>query len=373
MNQYIDEYLFYRYFNLFKQFVEKKSNSKFVSFASNPYLKKEEGYKVEVNIEANKRLNVLQWNPAQIGNGIILKRVISAIELKNNNFVRWQSRHGESKRPHHIFFTNDKSTIIDLEKNLYNLYREDEVDEKIFNQLLGIIGQKYSLLAYLFFLKDKSQFLPIGTKTFDTSLSKLGVDLKTSRHCSWNNYKAFNTIIRQLKDFLYQELNSEVSLLDAHSFAWIISRQMEGDDSIASKSVKNYSHLSHKDKEAIIKARIGQGQFRDALIEMWGGGSVTNCKMNEMLIASHIKPWRECDLREAVDPFNGLLLVPNIDKLFDKGFISFNNDGNILISNRLDRHDAEVLNISDSLSIRGLANEHKKYLEYHRDKVYMYF
>ena len=92
--------------------------------------------------------------------------------------------------------------------------------------------------------------------------------------------------------------------------------------------------LTEKERDAYIKARIGQGVFREKLINLWQGAcSVTGCEQLDILIASHIKPWSKCPTsKEATDMMNGLLLIPNLDSLFDKGFISFDNDGAILFS-----------------------------------------
>jgi hypothetical protein len=81
------------------------------------------------------------------------------------------------------------------------------------------------------------------------------------------------------------------------------------------------SSLPEKDREIYTKARIGQGVFRDNLIDHWQHAcSVTGCKQLNLLIASHIKPWRDCTTNEAINSMNGLLLIPNLDSLFDKGF-----------------------------------------------------
>lgn len=121
------------------------------------------------------------------------------------------------------------------------------------------------------------------------------------------------------------------------------------------------------EKEEMVKCRIGQGKFRDQLIEYWKGCSVTNFQKVELLVASHIKPWRGSSNKERLDKFNGLLLVPNLDKLFDKGYISFDNGGKIIISK--DLIDYEILGINPNMTIH-IEEEHKKYLEFHRSDVF---
>lgn len=121
------------------------------------------------------------------------------------------------------------------------------------------------------------------------------------------------------------------------------------------------------EKEALILARLGQGKFKNSLIKKSEGCAISGYFNTDLLIASHIKPWSKCDNFEKVDPDNGLLLLPNFDKLFDRGLISFDDDGNVLISELF--NDAEVFGIKKSLKIR-LDEGSKKYMEYHRLTVF---
>ena len=121
------------------------------------------------------------------------------------------------------------------------------------------------------------------------------------------------------------------------------------------------------EKENLVKCRIGQGDFRDKLIKYWEGCSVTDFKQTDILIASHIKPWCKANSKERLDLFNGLLLLPTLDKLFDKGYISFDDNGVILISSIL--KDFEPLGITTDMNIT-IKNEHRKYLSYHRNKIF---
>ena len=123
-------------------------------------------------------------------------------------------------------------------------------------------------------------------------------------------------------------------------------------------------------REAVIQSRIGQGKFRTDLLRYWACCAVTGCQATEILKASHIKPWRDSDNAERLDPFNGLLLIPNLDSAFDSGLISFSDEGVILISSQLSKEDAERLNIHPELKISTLTKEHCKYLAYHREYIF---
>ena len=110
--------------------------------------------------------------------------------------------------------------------------------------------------------------------------------------------------------------------------------------------------------------------FRETLINHWGGCSVTGHENTDFLIASHIKPWRECNPIEALDMPNGLLLLPNLDKAFDKGYISFHSNGDILLSPQLTKEDCQYLGIISDMKLRWCYPQHEEYLGFHRNNVY---
>lgn len=128
--------------------------------------------------------------------------------------------------------------------------------------------------------------------------------------------------------------------------------------------------LDNTTKESIIYSRIGQGGFRTVLIEYWHGCSVTGCEIVEILVASHIKPWRCSNNKERLDVFNGLLLIPNLDKLFDKGLVTFKDDGQIIFSERINDNSRATLGLSDSFKLRTIRSEHIPYLQYHREFIF---
>ena len=124
------------------------------------------------------------------------------------------------------------------------------------------------------------------------------------------------------------------------------------------------------EKEQLISARIGQGNYRNKLINLWKKCAVSKCKMTELLIASHIKPWKESTNKERLDRYNGLLLLPNYDKLFDKGLISFEDNGKIIISPLIKEEEYKVLGISPNDELFKVYDENKPYLEEHRRIVF---
>ncbi|HHK6019417.1 TPA: HNH endonuclease [Neisseria subflava] len=121
--------------------------------------------------------------------------------------------------------------------------------------------------------------------------------------------------------------------------------------------------------ETLIKARQGQGSFRQKLLKLYPICPLTDLDVQSLLIASHIKPWSVCNNNERLDPFNGLMLAPNIDALFDKGLITFDTDGTIKIHPTIDPENQERLGISRDMKLK-IEPESEKYFEYHRNHVF---
>ncbi|MGC6455951.1 MAG: HNH endonuclease [Coraliomargaritaceae bacterium] len=122
------------------------------------------------------------------------------------------------------------------------------------------------------------------------------------------------------------------------------------------------------EREAITKARVGQGKFREEVLKLWNHQCPITCvNRPELLVASHIVSWQLSNSSEKVDPYNGLPLSPNIDKLFDKGYISFSDDGRIVTQKTFDKSLFHKLGINIESSIVGLTNKHKIYLARHRE------
>jgi hypothetical protein len=122
-------------------------------------------------------------------------------------------------------------------------------------------------------------------------------------------------------------------------------------------------------RKALIDARLGQGNFRNDLMRIWNSAcAVTGCTVPEVLRASHIKPWRKCTNKERLDPQNGLLLEANLDALFDDGLISFEDDGQMLISDHISTKDRSELGLGRKLR-KIPTMQLKEHLRYHRQYV----
>lgn len=129
--------------------------------------------------------------------------------------------------------------------------------------------------------------------------------------------------------------------------------------------------LTLTEKQQIIIARLGQGAFREGVINRYRKCIITGIDDKRILIASHIKPWAVAQNDERLSSENGLLLSPTYDKLFDKGFITFKNDGRIVLSNFFSDYNFRKLKLSDGLKFDVNATENmKKFLDYHRDVIF---
>ncbi|OYW00946.1 MAG: hypothetical protein B7Z58_13435 [Acidiphilium sp. 37-64-53] len=124
-------------------------------------------------------------------------------------------------------------------------------------------------------------------------------------------------------------------------------------------------------RDALVKARIGQGRWRRHLMEHWAGKcAVTSLQVETLLRASHIKPWRDSDNRERLDVFNGFMLAPSYDAAFDSGLISFEDNGSILVSSKLPINQFLAAGISETAKLSTLCDAHREYLAHHRVNVF---
>ena len=122
------------------------------------------------------------------------------------------------------------------------------------------------------------------------------------------------------------------------------------------------------ERSGLITSRVGQGYYRQQILDKWNGTCpVTGCTIKKILISSHIVSWSESNDDERLDVENGILLSPNIDSLFDKHLISFEDDGSILISEKINSLNRESLNINNDIEI-PVTEGMKKYLKRHREK-----
>ena len=124
-------------------------------------------------------------------------------------------------------------------------------------------------------------------------------------------------------------------------------------------------------QNTFVDARLGQGQFREHVLQRWGFRCcITGSTTHEAIIASHIKPWKDSNDHERLDPHNGLPLIATVDKLFDKGLVTFSSDGNLLVSKELAANEKALLGLEGRQLIRQPSKLTAEYLAYHRQFIF---
>jgi hypothetical protein len=123
-------------------------------------------------------------------------------------------------------------------------------------------------------------------------------------------------------------------------------------------------------RSSIVNSRVGQDLFRDESLKIWKSCCVSGFTKEDILIASHIKPWRVANNRERLDGFNSLLLVPTYDKLFDKGYIGFDIEGRITISDKIDMADIHKTGLDEHSRLISVPEKSITYLDYHQRYIF---
>jgi hypothetical protein len=126
------------------------------------------------------------------------------------------------------------------------------------------------------------------------------------------------------------------------------------------------------ERDTLVSARLGQGAFRESVLSRWDYRcAVTGCDIHEAIRASHIKPWRFCTNTERLDPNNGLPLLATYDALFDRGLISFDSRGHIILSGCISNKAYRDMGLTPSNKIRIVGKYVAEYLKFHREHVFI--
>ena len=141
----------------------------------------------------------------------------------------------------------------------------------------------------------------------------------------------------------------------------------DAQDEIHETDIIQRVNIGPLEKENLVKSRRGQGIFKTNVKMIEKECRVTKLKDRDFLIASHIKPWKDSNDIEKIDGNNGLLLSPHVDKLFDSGLISFADDGDLLLSSKLNLEVLKIWGIDNKLSAGVFSVEQKAYLKFHRE------
>lgn len=217
-----------------------------ISFSSGPWYQ-EEGYKKRVWDAANNILKYEEWKSPT--DQTIIKKTIDTMAMAevDQNLVSIPS----INKVIDIFYSKPEKTA----EILYNLYKTDN-DEMSFMQLSALLGNKlydpFSVVAYLFFIKDRDKYIPLRKDGFMERLPKLNLPVKYMLKCSWENYSVLLDIMRQLQGFLQEHLQETVELLDAQSFFWMLWRVTD--------STPEYDYEEQDENETIVSEGYKEGR-----------------------------------------------------------------------------------------------------------------
>ena len=131
----------------------------------------------------------------------------------------------------------------------------------------------------------------------------------------------------------------------------------------------NFDNLEETEKSTCMKARLGHSKLKQILIEKEKCCKVCGLSDTRFLIASHIKPWSKSNNQQRLDLNNVLLLCPHHDAAFDKGYITFDQDGMILISSELTLETRALLNLNPKRKVE-LTDKQSEYILWHRENIF---
>ncbi len=232
----------------FMEFVTSNQNDSDIAF-NNGWLKETEGYKYEIYANAHKALAYDKWTREMIGTGKILDCVMSGYNQKSNkkfnNIVQFQS------------ITEFKSKAVkEIKKSediLYRLYTNDD-PAKAFDDACVFWGKRFPELSYLLFMKDRDKYLPVKTRHHKKCFSILNIDSEFLGNCSWKNYNMFIQIHEEIRRQLEEYLGMEISLLDAHSFVWVMQHATEDFSNVDSTLPEDLANDNDPYTSTVVKA-----------------------------------------------------------------------------------------------------------------------
>lgn len=188
---------------------------------------------------------------------------------------------------------------------------------------------------------------------------------------------------RRIQSFIEDYLLElgEFSEEDGHVYSEVVhriptatlSRKPTAHSTLATdlSSLFSSKKFSTTEKDALVNARVGQGNFRTSVLKLWNRRcAVTGSTTLDAVRASHIKPWRESTNIERLDPYNGLPLVASLDALFDIGLITFARDGELIISSKLSEAERDIYGLTGGQLLNLPPTKTGDYLVYHYEKIF---
>ncbi|MFM9939796.1 MAG: HNH endonuclease [Hyphomicrobiaceae bacterium] len=164
---------------------------------------------------------------------------------------------------------------------------------------------------------------------------------------------------------------AEQLALRATAIVQVVSDDIDAWEGRLEDQVATDTTIPETDRVALVRARRGQGLFRDRVAQIEQHCRITGVGNPAHLIASHCKPWRDATNEERLDGENGLLLTPSIDHLFDRGFISFEDNGRLIVSPISHRPPLERMGIrtAEPVNVGTFSQGQRRFLDFHRNAI----
>ncbi len=176
-----------------------------------------------------------------------------------------------------------------------------------------------------------------------------------------------------LAEVLFGLIGTEVGAIRAAGAAVepLVADDLDGWEKKIERQIEEDETIAETDRLALVRARRGQGLFRDRVGRIESRCRITGVDNPTHLVASHCKPWRDASNEERLNGENGLLLTPTIDHLFDRGFIGFEDDGRLILSPVAHRLSLQRMgiNVHEPTIVGSFTSGQKTFLEFHRQSV----
>lgn len=162
-------------------------------------------------------------------------------------------------------------------------------------------------------------------------------------------------------------------VLAAQNVKAVPADDLDSWESKLEQAISSDPRVPETERQAVIRARVGQGLFRERVSKIEARCRITGVDNPVHLVASHCKPWRDSTNDERLNGENGLLLTPSIDHLFDRGFISFENSGRLIISPVANRASLQRMGIDveNAFNAGGFSDGQKHFLDFHRNAIFL--
>lgn len=220
--------------------------------------------------------------------------------------------------------------------------------------------------GWLVMVDFETTLKPVVTKGHFNSMSALLLE-EFPRPISSNGTAAQKTYLTAISPELAKYLDANLEFDGLHD--WQLDQLLIDKAAREDEQVLLDEALSETERKQVVMARVGQGAYRLRVLNFERACRVTGVTEPKLLIASHIKPWSHSSNLERVNGANGLMLAPHVDKLFDKGLISFKSNGQMIVSSKLPEDILPRWSIDQSINVGKFSKLQDSFLDYHRDVI----